>query len=294
MKKTILSIAAVAFTSASLLAQIPNNGFENWTAVGSYSVPNSWGTLNNTYGVQTATKGTPGSPGASYLAVTSKTITGGNVIGGIAVCGVLDSMTMQPKSGFAFNQQPVSFTGSWQHMIYGSSQGSIMITLTKWNTTTNQRDVVATANKALSGMAMSWATFTINLTYLSSTAPDSCMIVLKASGTTPTNNDYLWVDNLAFNGSVTGINNQESFLSDVTVFPNPSAEVVNINLNLKSEQKTSIELLDLSGKLILTKDLGLLQGDSKQSINITGISKGTYFVKIVADKGTEVRKIIIE
>jgi hypothetical protein len=28
---------------------------------------------------------------------------------------------------------------------------------------------------------------------------------MKASGSAPTNNDYLWVDNLAFSGVVTGI-----------------------------------------------------------------------------------------
>ncbi len=69
MRKTILSLVAIAISSASLFAQIPNNGFENWTTVGAYSVPNSWGTLNNTTtlaGVYTATVGTPGSCGKWY------------------------------------------------------------------------------------------------------------------------------------------------------------------------------------------------------------------------------------
>lgn len=296
MKKTILLIAAVAFTSASLFAQILNNGFENWTSMGTYSNPDNWETLNNytaPASIYTATKGTPGNPGTSYLKLTSKTAST-TVINGIAVYGKINPLTYQPISGLPFAAQPVSFSGSWQHMIYGSSQGAIMVTLTKWNTATNQRDIIATANQTLSGMAMSWANFSINLTYLSSTAPDSCMIVLKASGTTPTNNDYLWVDNLAFNGSVTGLNNKELLLSDVTVFPNPSAEVVNVNLTLKSEQKVSVELLDLTGKLILSNDFGILQGESKQVINVSNISKGTYFVRVIADKGTEVRKIIIE
>jgi aminopeptidase YwaD len=117
---------------------------------------------------------------------------------------------------------------------------------------------------------------------------------MKASGSVPTNNDYLWVDNLAFSGVVTGIENQESLLSNVSVFPNPSAELINVNLNLKSEQKVSLELIDMLGKVITVKDLGTLQGDSKQSINVSGITKGTYVVRVVTEKGTEVRKIIIE
>ena len=298
MKKTNLSIIAVALTSASLFAQIPNNGFENWTAIGTYSVPNNWGTMNNTTAmasVYTATKGTPGSPGTSYLKLTSKTV-GTSVVNGIAVSGVLDSTTMMPKSGFAFNQRPVSFTGKWQYMIYGNSPGSVSILLTRWNSGTNTRVTVASGNvtHSASGMAMSWANFTIPLTYADGNNPDSCIIVLKASGSNPTANDYLWVDNLAFTGVVTGIQNQESFLSEMNVFPNPSAETIHVNLNLKSEQHITIELVDFTGKLMVSKDLGTLKDETKQVINVNGIANGTYFLRVIANSGTEVKKIIIE
>jgi len=143
-------------------------------------------------------------------------------------------------------------------------------------------------------MAMSWATFTINLTYLSSTAPDSCMIVLKASGTTPTNNDYLWVDNLAFNGSVTGLNNQESFLSDVTIFPNPTSDNATIELNVQKISLVKFQLVDLAGKLIKEINAGEIQGNYKHTINTTGISKGIYFLKVIANDAVEVKKIVIQ
>lgn len=302
MKKIILSLSAAILTSTSLLAQIPNNGFESWSSVGSYSVPNSWGTLNNTTtlsGIYTATKGvytpTNVTTGTSYLKLTSKTIAS-SVVNGIAVSGVLDSITMMPKSGFAFNQRPASLTGKNQFMIYGSSPGSLSVTLTRWDSGTNSRVIVASGNitHSPSAMAMSWANFTIPLTYADGNNPDSCIIVLKASGSNPTNNDYLWVDNLAFSGTVTGLKNHESFLSDMFVFPNPSAETINLNLNLKTAQKVSIELFDMTGKLVISKDFGILQGDTKQVINVNGISKGTYVLRVVAEKGTEVRKIIIE
>jgi hypothetical protein len=296
MKKIILSLSTIILTSTSLLAQIPNNGFESWSSVGTYSVPNGWGTLNNTTtlsGIYTATKGTPGSPGTSYLKLTSKTIAT-SVVNGMAVSGVLDSITMTPKSGFAFNQRPASLTGKWQHMIYGSSQGSIIVKLTRWDSGINARVSVASGSVTLSGMAMSWANFTIPLTYAEGNNPDSCIIVLKASGSNPTNNDYLWVDNLAFSGTVTGLKNQESFLSDMNVFPNPSIETINVNLNLKTAQKVSVELFDMTGKLVISKDFGIIQGDTKQVINVNGIPKGTYVLRVIAEKGIEVKKIIIE
>ncbi len=296
MKKILLSIFSAALISASAFAQIPNNGFENWTAVGSYSVPNSWGTMNNTTtlsGIYTATVGTPGSPGSSYLKLTSKTI-GASVVNGIAVSGRLDSMTMQPISGFPCTLQPVSFTGKWQHMIYGSSQGSISVLLTKWNSTTLQRDVVATANQTLSGMAMSWANFTINFNYVSSTVPDSCIIVLKASGANPTNNDYLWVDNLAFTGSVVGIKTIDNYVSSISVYPNPSTENITVTLNIKQASHVQLQLIDLTGKLIKDINAGEIKGEYKNTINTTGITKGIYFLKVIADDAVDIKKIIVQ
>ena len=296
MKKAILSIISVVALSASALAQIPNAGFESFTTVGSYEVPNGWGTMNNTtatFSVYTATKGTPGSPGASYLKLTSKTVSA-SVVNGIAVSGVLDSITMKPKSGFPCTLQPVSFTGKWQHMIYGTSQGSVKAVLTKWNVGLSKRDTVAIAAQTLAGMAMSWANFTINFTYLSSNIPDSCIIDLRASGNTPTNNDYLWVDNLAFSGSVTGIENHESFVTDMSIYPNPSSDMVNFKFNIKTAQQINIEISDINGKLIRSENFGKIQGETYQNMNISGIAKGTYFVKIKGEKSIETRKLVIE
>ena len=211
MKKIILSAIAGSFLTITAFAQIPNNSFESFTNMGTYDNPVSWGTMNNTtnaMSVYTAQKGTPGFPGASYLKLTSKTM-GPSVMNGIAVSGVLDSMTMMPKSGFAYAMRPINFTGRWQHM--ASNQGSITVTLTRWDMGTNSRVTVAAANQTLSGMAMSWANFTIPFTYVDAGNPDTCIIVLKASGSSPVNGDYLWVDNLTFSG-FTGINESTDFL----------------------------------------------------------------------------------
>ncbi|MBK9317364.1 MAG: hypothetical protein IPM91_00010 [Bacteroidetes bacterium] len=80
-------------------------------------------------------------------------------------------------------------------MIFGSSQDYIYLLPTRWDYG-NQRIVVANAHRALTGMAMNWATFNIPLNYLDGKQSDSCMIVLAASGAQPTNGDYLWIDNM--------------------------------------------------------------------------------------------------
>ncbi|MES2678965.1 MAG: hypothetical protein V4635_03730, partial [Bacteroidota bacterium] len=166
-------------SAGSFFAQIPNGGFENWTSMGSYDVPDNWKTMNFStayYALFTASKGTPGNPGSAYLQLTSKTING-SVVPGIAVLGKLDTLTKKPVAGVPFTQRPASFGGKWQHMIFGTSQGSVMAMLTKWNATQNKRDTIAFGSQTLVGMAMSWANFSQSLTYKDSlNYPDSCMI----------------------------------------------------------------------------------------------------------------------
>lgn len=289
-------MVAALFVASTALAQIPNAGFETFTNMGSYDIPAGWGTMNNATAassVFTATKGTPGSPGASYLKLTSKTV-GAGVVNGIAVSGQLDSMTMQPKSGFAFSTRPTNLTGKWQHMISGSSQGSIQVILTRWDNMMMMQMPVGSGNVTLSGMAMSWTNFTIPINYVDGNNPDTCIIIMKASGSAPTNNDYLWVDNLAFSGLAMGIENNESFVTEMTVYPNPSNEIVNFKFNIATAQSITIEILDMNGKLVRSANLGNMQGQATQSLNISGMSKGNYFVKINGAKGTETRKLVIE
>lgn len=294
MKKEILLIAATLLIYAVATGQIPNNSFENWTSMGAYSNPTGWGTMNNktaSLSVYTATKATPGTQGTAYLKLTSKKA-GSTVVNGIAVSGKLDSMSMQPLSGFAFNQKPTALTGKWQYM--GSSPGSIKVTLTKWNASTNMREIVGTATKTLSGMVMSWAGFSIPFTYQSSALPDSCIILLQASGANPVANDYLWIDELAFTGITTQLNNEINVYNNLTVSPNPSNGFVTLNFNTNSSQQKNIQLIDMAGKVVFIKNVNVIKGESEQTIDISQLAKGSYFIKVISTNENEIKKLIIK
>jgi hypothetical protein len=282
MKKIFLSFFAVGSFAAISIAQLPNPGFETWTSMGTYENPDGWATLNDyttAASVYTATKGTPGSPGASYLKLTSKTV-GPSVVNGIAVSGVIDPVTQQAVSGFAFSQQPASFNGKWQHMIYGTSQGSINVTLTRWDTGTNSRVVVANANKTLTGMAMSWSNFSIPFVYSDGQAPDSCIIVMKASGANPTQDDYLWVDNLSFVGNVAGIDENQSSFSEMNVYPNPADDHIVLSLNSAIEDQLTLEVYSLSGALIVTQEVEVTTGNNEIPVDLSAVLSGNYLISV--------------
>jgi hypothetical protein len=292
MKKQLTLLATVLLIYIGASAQIPNYSFETWTSMGAYSNPANWGTMNNTtaaLSVYTATKGSPGVGGAAYLKLTSKKV-GTAVVNGIAVSGVLDSMTMKPKSGFAYNLKPTALVGKWQYM--ASNAGSITIQFTKWNTTTKMRDVIGSGSQTLSGMAMSWASFSIPITFTGSGTPDSCIIILKASGSAPVADDYLWVDNLELTGATSIVKNENP--TSFTVYPNPGNGVITLNFNTPNEKQTIVQVMDITGKMMLSENLNLAAGTSKQTLDVSSFAKGSYFIKIMDKETVETKKLIIQ
>lgn len=292
---TIVLMFAIAISKA----QIPNSGFENWDNMGNYSNPIGWSTMNNTTavgGIYTATKGTPGNPGSSYLKLTSKTTPAG-VVNGIAVSGKYDSVAQVVLSGFPYAMRPTSLNGAWQHMIYGSSQGSIAVTFTKWNPTLHMRDIIGSASKTLSGMAMSWANFSIPIVYFVPDMPDSCIIVMRASGTTPTDQDYLWVDNLSFAGVVNGVD--EKGVDAFSVYPNPAHSNQTVQFNLLKAGNVKAEVYGIDGKKIaVLLDNYLTEGvhamDLYHNNQQNEWVKGTYFLHLTTENATQIVKMIID
>lgn len=299
MKRIITLFAAVAIGSGAY-AQIPNGGFESWMNMGSYSMPDQWDQLNAmTASASTFTcmEGTPGSLGTAYIKLVSKTVTGMGVMPGIATCGVLDMSSMsniQPKSGFPYTSRPAQLTGNWQYMAYGSDQGYISVLLTKWNTSMSMRDTVAYTKQLLSGMAMSWAPFTMNLTYKSAATPDSAIIVLSASGATPVANSYLYADNLAFAGSTTSVASVANPDNTVAVVPNPAHGNATISYTSNAAENIDIQVISIDGRVEYDKVTKVINGQNDIPLDISGLSKGMHIVSLHDKDRTVMQKMIVQ
>lgn len=297
--KSIFTLLCASLISGAAIAQIPNANFESWDSFTGYVSPTSWDNLNSStsaLSVYTCEQGSPGYTGAHYLKLTSKTVIGLGVAPGVAVSGLIDFTTYGPKSGFPTTARPVSLKGMWQYMASGADQGFISVLLSRWNTATSRRDTVAFANNPLVGMAMSWASFNINLNYYSGYAPDSAIIVLSASGATAVNGSYLYVDSLTFSGSVPlGVTTiGASKLAPTTLYPNPASSQVAISYYSPNAHNVNITLEDMSGKTIKTLDFAAIKGENNINLNVADIARGLYFVRIVNEANTEVKKLIVE
>jgi hypothetical protein len=283
MKKGFLTILTLCLIKVCF-SQVPNSSFENWTNMGSYFNPTSWGTMNNTTslsGIFTATMGSPGSPGSYFLNLTSQTIEG-TVINGIAVSGVLDSITLLPKSGFPFSQRPQSFTGKYQHMIaFGSTQGSISAVLTHWNAFLEKKDTVATAFEKLYGMVMTWEDFTIDFTYNTGEFPDTCIVILESSGESPSQDDYLFIDSLGFYGNVVGISENIASPLSLFAFPNPASDKITFTSSGSISKGSLIFIYDILGNVVFVKPINQCTFE----INTTEFVNGFYLFSLINESG---------
>lgn len=277
----------------SVFCQIPNNGFEAWTNTGSYQTPDNWDNLNqmtNNSGIYTCIKGTPGYSGTSYLFLSSKAIAGKGIVPGIAVCGIIDTITYKPKLGFPFSNRPQYLSSYVQYMPADPADSSnIKVLLTKWNPSLLQRDTVAFGASYFNAMAHSWFNNGTFLNYKSGENPDSAIIVISSSSSVPKNGSYIYVDNLQFIGNVVGISENNLNESNISVFPNPSNEDVNINFYVEPDKASNLMIYDLNGKLIHK----VTELSKNNTINTSQWSKGIYTIQVNSNNQSINKKLII-
>jgi hypothetical protein len=76
--------------------------------------------------------------------------------------------------------------------------------------------------------------------------------------------------------------------NELTVYPNPSNGIVNVSFDINSYQK--VELVDLTGKILLTKTIG--KQASNISFNISDLSAGVYNIRLTGEGKLAIKQIV--
>lgn len=100
--------------------------------------------------------------------------------------------------------------------------------------------------------------------------------------------------------SLVGINDTDattvahSNVTDINTYPNPMNANGTITFELKERNNVDIYIMDLAGKIILTKNLGEMNaGNVSATINVEDLASGTYVVMIKAGDETGTDKLIV-
>ena len=76
------------------------------------------------------------------------------------------------------------------------------------------------------------------------------------------------------------------------IFPNPAEDHVNVYLSLNEAENTVINILDISGKVIRTVNLGTVEGERTVTVGMDELSTGIYFVELVNGSTKQVKKFV--
>ena len=90
------------------------------------------------------------------------------------------------------------------------------------------------------------------------------------------------------NGNVPILGNNDLIIPTVSLYPNPSNELINISFG--EDRLSNIELYDITGKLLFKKELNA----NTYALNIANYPSGTYLVKVYNQNNALLNKKIIK
>jgi len=83
-----------------------------------------------------------------------------------------------------------------------------------------------------------------------------------------------------------GIDGQETTLSNVKIYPNPTSDIINITFDNLKTDKLIVEIFDINGRCIYSKVLGKAAGAFNYAINLAEFNPGNYTVRLTSGNST--------
>jgi hypothetical protein len=89
-----------------------------------------------------------------------------------------------------------------------------------------------------------------------------------------------------------GVSDSPLDISTFNIYPNPAADHINVSFELKAEERVSVEILDITGRIVKLADLGMCNtGVYNQMINVKELNSGMYLLNIRSGEGVISKKL---
>ena len=97
------------------------------------------------------------------------------------------------------------------------------------------------------------------------------------------------------NYNTVGVNElSNTTLNNVTVYPNPAKDNINLNFNNENTDNASYQIINIIGQTIRTQNIPAVKGETLYNVNLNGIESGIYFIKLQVGNKTSVNKITVQ
>jgi len=138
------------------------------------------------------------------------------------------------------------------------------------------------------GSTTQWRQDNVNLSTFASTTN----LLVKFSFTAGGGNN-IFIDDININ-SPTGVEEELVIENTLSIFPNPSDGQFDVVFDLSRPARVSMELTDLSGRMISQLPEGnFFAGSQRLQMNVQGLSSGMYLISLVTDGRKITRKVFI-
>lgn len=122
-----------------------------------------------------------------------------------------------------------------------------------------------------------------------SAIPNGAQIAFKATSAYGNN---LFIDNVNLrSGAPTSVENLIQN-SSVSVYPNPSEDVINIEFNAINAFEATITITDVTGRTIQTIEHSFANGSNVLPINVSQLVSGNYFISIDTNDGSITKQFV--
>lgn len=276
---SMLGVLLIAAVSHRGYAQIPNPGFENWTA----AEPSSW-LSDNTYLWSPVTKSIDAHSGSSAISGTSI---------------LYDTYVIQPTissgingGGFGVNTRPAALHGWYQFTPVGGDVLVISVVLAKGGNGIGVGSVVVT--KAQDG----FAEFVANINYVTTDVPDTCNINVSITGYGYTPGSSFIIDDLSFGALATSVDAAGSVVPTVFElsqnYPNPFNPSTLIQYSIPRSSQVRLTVYDMLGREVASLvDAEQAAGTYRARFDGSSLASGTYFYRLQAGEYNQTRKFLL-
>jgi hypothetical protein len=104
------------------------------------------------------------------------------------------------------------------------------------------------------------------------------------------------VDNGYVNGTLANVTEMPLSQPDdsFTIYPNPTKSVATVHVNLNQVANVELSLIDITGKVIGSRNYGQLSGASSINLNTESLNSGVYFVKLKVNDEVLLKRLVVE
>ena len=231
---------------------------------------------------------------AADIVVTVNPIPSASAGNNVTICqGKVANLTATGGNTYKWNNGTISSTNNVMNI---TTTYTVTVTL---NNCSSSADVVVTVNNnppipvirqsgdTLISNALNndqWYNSTgsiqgeINPAYVA-TASDSYYVIVTENGCSSKSNVIQYI--------ITGIATVND-KTGILIYPNPSSGFINIEGNLNN---TCIKIINLAGQVIICKNI---KNSEKETIDISGMTKGLYFISVNNNGNIQVNKLVKE